>query len=75
MSKKRYIDIEIDKLTNSIVNIISGEVFETEFSKVSSKEIKKKDWVFDWHKELKDKSNQVYKMTTVENKTIIQGLV
>ena len=75
MAKKRYIDVEIDKLTNSIVNIISQEVFETEFSKVGIKEITKKDWVFNWHKEVKDKSNQVYKMTTVENKTIIQGLV
>jgi hypothetical protein len=75
MAKKQYIDVEIDKLTNSIVNTISGEVFETEFCRVSSKEIKKKDWVFDWHKELKDKNNQVYKMTTVENKTVIQGLV
>ncbi len=75
MAKKRYIDIEVDKLTNSIVNIISQEVFETEFAKVSSKEIKKSDWLFDWHKELKDKNNQVYKMTTVENKTVVQGLI
>lgn len=42
---------------------------------ITSKEIKKKDWLFDWHKELKDKNNEVYKMTTVENKHIIQGLV
>ena len=30
---------------------------------------------FDWHKELKDKSFEVYKLTTVENKHIIQGLI
>ena len=75
MTAKQRVDIEIDKLTNSIENVITGESFETEFSKVSSKEIKKKDWLFDWHKELKDKNNEVYKMTTVENKHIIQGLV
>lgn len=75
MARKQHVDIEIDKLTNSIENRITGEVFETEFSRVKSKEIKKKDWVFNWHTELKDKSKVVYKMTTVENKNIIQGLV
>ena len=68
MARKKHLDIEIDKLTNSIENVITGEVFQTEFSEVSSKEIKKKEWLFDWHKELKDKNNKVYKMTTVENK-------
>ncbi len=75
MKDKKHINIEIDKLTNSIENVITGEVFQTEFSKVSKKEIKKTDWLFDWHKELKDKGNEVYKMTTVENKQIIQGLI
>ena len=75
MKQKKHIDIEIDRLTNSIVNVISGEVFQTEFARVKAKEIKKKNWLFDWHLELKNKSNEVYKMTTVENKDIIQGLV
>lgn len=75
MGRKKGIDIEIDKLTNSIVNAVTSEVFETEFAKVTSKEIKKTDWLFDWHMELKNKNNEVYKMTTVENKNIIQGLV
>ena len=75
MKQKKHIDIEIDQLTNSIVNVISGEVFQTEFAKVKAKEVKKKDWLFDWHFELKNKSNEVYKMTTVGNKDVIQGLV
>ncbi len=78
MSKKeikKEVSVEIDKLTNSIVNVISREVFETEFQRVERKELKKADWLFDWHKELRDKSNEVYKMTTVENKNIVQGLV
>ncbi len=75
MARKNEVNIEIDSLTNSIVNVISGEVFETEFSRVSKKEIRKTDWLFDWQKELKDKHNEVYKMTTVENKHIIQGLI
>jgi len=73
--KKREVAVEIDKLTNSIENAVTGEVFETEFRLVSKKEIKKKDWLFDWRKELKDISNKVYKMTTVENKSIVQGLI
>lgn len=75
MAHKKQVNIEIDKLTNSIENVVTGESFETEFSKVTSKEIIKKDWLFDWHKELKDKSTEIYKMTTIENKNIIQGLV
>ena len=75
MARKKHVDIEIDKLTNSIENVISGESFETEFSRVTSNEIKKKDWLFDWHKELKEKNCQVFKMTTVENRNIIHGLV
>jgi hypothetical protein len=75
MGHKKAVDIEIDRLTNSIVNAISGEVFETEFNKVSKKGINKKDWLFDWNKELKDKESEVYKMTTAENKNIIQGMI
>ena len=75
MAPKKHLDIEIDKLTNSIENVITGESFETEFRRVTGKEIKKKEWFFDWHKELKEKNCQVFKMTTVENKNIIQGLI
>jgi len=75
MGRKKGIDIEIDKLTNSIINVISGEIFETEFNKVSKKEIRKVDWLFDWDFELKDRNSKVLKMTTTENKDIIQGLV
>nr|WP_299422684.1 hypothetical protein [uncultured Emticicia sp.] len=48
------IDIEIDKLTNSIVNRVSGDVFDTEVKEMTAKDwktLKKKDWVFDWKKE------------------------
>lgn len=75
MARKQHVNIEIDKLTNSIENAITGEIFETEFCKVTGKEIKKKDWLFDWQRELKIEGNEVYKMTTIENKHIIQGLV
>jgi len=72
------IDIEIDKLTNSIQNRITGEAFDTEVYKIeqsSSHQIKKKDWVFDWKKELTIPNREIYKLVTVQNPSIIQGLI
>lgn len=72
------VDILIDKLTNSIENITTGEVFDTVITPLKakdSKQIKSKEWQFDWHKELKDKTKTVFKLTTVNNPTIIQGLL
>lgn len=80
MKKQRNIGLDfiIDKLTNSIENSLTGEVFDTEIVRLTTadtKQIKKTDWQFDWIKELKDKTKEVFKMTTVNNPTIIQGLV
>lgn len=71
-------DFEVDKLTNSIENAISGEVFDTLIEKLKlsdGKSIKKTEWVFNWHNEIKDRSKQVYKLTTVSNPTIIHGII
>jgi hypothetical protein len=79
--KKRQLsglDFIIDKLTNSIENALTGEVFDTEIVKLTSvdaKQIQKAEWQFNWHTELKDKTKEVYKLTTVNNPAIIQGLV
>ncbi len=75
MARKAGIDIEIDRLTNSIVNTISGDILVIEFQKVSNKEIKRKDWIFNWQSELAVARNEVYKMTIKDNPTIIQGLI
>ncbi len=72
------IRIEIDKLTNSIENTITNEVFETDIKQVfvqDIKQIKKTDWVFNWHKEFKNPANEIYKLTTINNPKIIQGLI
>ncbi|MHB1921046.1 MAG: hypothetical protein ACYCOO_02305 [Chitinophagaceae bacterium] len=46
------LDFLIDQLTNSIVNVVTGESFKTEVSLVSTVDlknvIKKKNWLFDW---------------------------
>ena len=71
-----YLDFEVDRLTNSIENAISGEVFDTLIEKVTDgKEIKKSEWAFNWQNEIKDKTKQVYKLTTPSNPTIIHGLI
>ncbi len=79
--KKRIeipLDFEVDRLINSIENAFTGEIFETEFAKLTSKDskqIKKTVWAFNWHEELKDHSKETYKLTTAHNPTVIHGLI
>jgi hypothetical protein len=74
--KEIELDFEIDKLTNSIENAISGEVFDTLISQVTDfKKISKVDWSFNWQTEIKDKSRSVFKLTTLNNLTVIHGLI
>ena len=80
MTKRNDIglDFEIDKLTNSIENSISAEVFDTLITQLKAsdtRQLKKAEWAFNWQTELKDKARQVYKLTTVNNTTIIHGLI
>ena len=78
LAKKTPLDFVIDKLTNSIKNTSTGEVFDTVVVQLTLKDlnrIPKSDWQFDWAKEIKDKTKEVYKLTTVNNPTIIQGLL
>ena len=77
-AKKTPLDFVIDKLTNSIENTTTGEVFDTVVVQLTLRDlsrIPKSDWQFDWAKEIKDKTKDVYKLTTVNNPTIIQGLL
>ena len=73
------LDFEIDELTNSIKNLISGDSFSTDISRITKADLKnitKKDgWQFDWRLELKHPERDVYKLTIVNNQNIIQGLV
>ncbi|OFY65153.1 MAG: hypothetical protein A3H98_07955 [Bacteroidetes bacterium RIFCSPLOWO2_02_FULL_36_8] len=78
MKISRPLDFVIDKITNSIENTLTGEVFDTAIIKLTIKDLSqiiKADWQFDWTKEIKDRDKQVYKLTTVNNHTIIQGLL
>jgi len=79
VKKSQYIDIEIDKLTNSLENLITGDNFPTDIviTDINDfKSITKKDgWLFDWKSEFKMPDRDVYKLTIVNNQTVIQGLI
>lgn len=80
MRKQRKVALGfiIGKLTNSIENTLTGEIFDTEIVRLTNKhrkQIKKPDWQFDWLSELKDETKEVYKLTTINNPGIIQGLL
>jgi len=76
--KKILVDIEIDKLTNSIENIVSGDIFDTDifqlFSK-DNKQITNADWQFNWQEQLKLTNRETYKLVIKDNPKIIQGLI
>lgn len=75
----QYIDIEIDKLTNSIENVITGDRFQTDVSLIEKNElkliIKKNGWLFNWKNEYKQPDRDIYKLTIVGNPAVIQGLI
>ena len=69
----------VDKLTNSIENVVTGDSFPTDITLISSADLKtvtkKKGWAFDWKDEFKQPERDVYKLTIVNNQTVVQGLI
>jgi len=76
---EQEIDIEIDKLTRSIENTISGDSFATEITFLEHTDLKKitkkNGWLFNWNSEYKKSDRDVYKLTISNNISIIQGLI
>ena len=72
------LDFEVDKLTNSIENVITGDSFATEISLITATDLKritkKSKWLFNWNFEYKQPERDVYKLTIVNNQSVIQGL-
>lgn len=71
----KHISIHIDRLTNSIINVVSGDVFDTEFHALRAKDkpLLKKGWSFDWLAEMR--SFEVFKLVIAKNPSVIQGLI
>jgi hypothetical protein len=79
MAKQKHIDVWVDKLTNSIVNTISGDSLPTEVIEVTTRDLKlvtkSRGWNFNWKGELKKEGIFIYKLVILGNENIIQGLI
>ena len=77
--KQTGLDFVVDKLTNSIENVVTSDSFPTDITLISSADlktvIKKNGWAFDWKDEFKQPERDVYKLTIVNNQTVVQGLI
>jgi hypothetical protein len=72
------IDIEIDKLTDSVEDRLSGNRFDTQVFQLllaDSKQVNKNDWLFDWRREIEDGQRQVFKLIIKNEPNTIQGLI
>ena len=76
---EKGLDFEIDKLTNSIENVVTGDNFQTEIAILTKNDLKNvtkgKGWLFNWRDEFKSPIKDVYKLTIIHNPSVIQGLV
>lgn len=81
MKKKQEIGLDfiIDKITNSIENVQSGDSFPTDISLLTTSELKnvtsKNGWRFNWSSEIKRPERDIFKLTITNNPNIIQGIV
>lgn len=81
MKKRKQIPLDflIDKLTNSIENVQTGDTFPTNITLLTVADlksvIKMNSWQFDWKYELKQPEREVYKLTIPNNISVIQGLI
>jgi hypothetical protein len=78
-TRRILLDFEVDKLTNSIENIVTGDSFRTEVILVTKEDIKaltkKNGWEFNWKYEFKQPDRDLYRLSIVGNPGIIQGLI
>ncbi len=81
MKKRKQIPLDflVDKLTNSIENVQTGDTFYTNIILLTTADLKtvtkKNGWQFDWKYELKQPEREVYKLPIPNNISVIQGLI
>ena len=70
-----HLDFEIDKLTQSLEDVQTGESYVTEvlpLSRDDMKHILKKDgWKFDWRIEMKNPTKSVFKLVMLQQPEIM----
>jgi len=73
------LEFEVDDLTNSLINVITGDSFQTTISRIVNSDLKliskRKGWLFNWKEELRFPERDVFKLTIINNQNIIQGLI
>ena len=73
------LDFTVDKLTNSIENIVTGDSFPTDISLLGFAELKsiskKHGWQFNWKSEFQEPARDIFKLSIVNNQQVIQGLI
>lgn len=78
-SMNQALDIEIDALTESVVEVSTGKIFKTDVPKVSIEFLKtihkKNGWKFNWKKESKEENRLIYKLVLEKDKSILLGLI
>jgi hypothetical protein len=75
---RRRLDFEVDKLTNSIENVLTGEIFETEIVQLRNENIpnlREEKWAFDWVFELNQSNCQVFALTIKGGSSVYHGLI
>jgi hypothetical protein len=74
-----FIEIEIDKLTNSIENVISLDSFATDVLPLTRDDLKsinkRNGWKFDWKSEFLKPDRYIYKLCITNNAQVLQGLI
>jgi hypothetical protein len=77
--RKAVLDFEVDKLTNSIVNVVSGQSFPTQLFRLNRSDLKfvnkKSGWLFNWRSEFESTECEVYKLVILSNPEVPHGLI
>ena len=77
--EEKGLDFLVDKLTRSIENVVSGDSFSTDISVIDTQDLKtltkKNGWLFNWKTEFAKKERDIYKLTIINNPSVIQGLI
>lgn len=72
-------DFHVDKLTRSIENVVTGDSFSTDITLVATSDLRRispeSGWRFNWRNEFNYKERDVYKLTIVNNSSVLQGLM
>lgn len=73
------VNLEIDILSESVIEVSTGKVYQTFCDKAEIdvlKSIKKSNkWKFDWYEEFKNVNRIVYRLSIRDNQKVILGLI